>query len=180
MNFRDVLIGVGIGIFGMICLSTALSSINNLNVSITDVPFVEAQSVEQEVERQLVKAQTAEAQKIEVPIEKKEGILNYAEFNYFTVRKIGDFSRAPTNYSYVVATVHIKNTGKQIYSTNPFYWHVIVDGITYDADVATFSQYIDHQTVEVGPSGEVKTQFVFLVQGEPPELTLSYDGPGQF
>ena len=41
---------------------------------------------------------------------------------------------------------------------------------------ATFSSSIKHQSVDVGKGGEIETQIVYLVKGNPSEARLSYTG----
>lgn len=111
----------------------------------------------------------------ETPV--KTGIFQYVDWSTDYYPSVDDSTVAPDGYSYALVTVHIKNTGKDTYSTNPLYWTLSADGITYSCDVTTFNAAIHHQSVNVGPGGETTTKFIYLVQGSPESAQLSYNGP---
>lgn len=106
-----------------------------------------------------------------------EDVFDYTNWSFYTTDHVGMYQKAPTGYIYYVVTVQINNTGTQTYSTNPNYWPLSADGIIYDADSTTYDEAINHQTVTVAPGGNFETQFVYVVKGNPAELTLTYNGP---
>jgi hypothetical protein len=48
----------------------------------------------------------------------------------------------------------------------------LADGIKYTPDASISSNSIKHQTVDVGKGGEIETQFVYLIKGDPSEAIL--------
>lgn len=103
-----------------------------------------------------------------------EDVLVYSNCSFETANNI-DIYEAPVGYKYVITTVDINNTGTHTYSTNPLYWSLISQNVTYGTDIATYAT--NHQTVDVGPGGNIKTQFAFLVPESSTEGRLSYSGP---
>jgi hypothetical protein len=89
-----------------------------------------------------------------------------------------DYSTAPSGYTYVVCTLYIQNNDTKSISTNPWNWELIANGITYDHDTMTYSDAINHNTVDIGHGGEFETQFVFLVKGGIQTAGLLYTGYG--
>lgn len=87
-----------------------------------------------------------------------------------------DSYNAPSGYNYAVVTVYIKNEADNSVSTNPLNWSLIADGIKYIHDASISSNSIKHQTVDVGKGGEIETQFVYLIKGDPSEAILRYKG----
>lgn len=122
---------------------------------------------------------TTEATKSTTPTPtEKEGVCNF-DWQYGTTSSIGQYYTAPFGYSYVLVNLYIKNEADRSISTNPYYWNFVADGIKYSVDVASFSEGINQQTVEVGKGGEIEVQFVYLVQGNPREASLEYTGFSQ-
>lgn len=105
----------------------------------------------------------------------QEDIFDYCEWNYYVTPSIGEYNIAPAGYNYYVVTAHIRNTGTQTYSTNPWSWTLEAEGIIYTHDDATYDESINSHTVQVGPGGDIEVQFVYLVKGEPDEVTLYYN-----
>jgi archaellum component FlaG (FlaF/FlaG flagellin family) len=91
------------------------------------------------------------------------------------VSQVDSYS-APSGYNYAVVTVYIKNEADNSVSTNPLNWSLIADGIKYTPDASISSNSIKHQTVDVGKGGEIETQFVYLIKGDPSEAILRYKG----
>jgi hypothetical protein len=87
-----------------------------------------------------------------------------------------DSYNAPSGYNYALVTVYIKNEANNSVSTDPLYWSLIADGIKYTPDASISSDSIKHQTVDVGKGGEIETQFVYLIKGDPSEAILRYNG----
>ena len=52
----------------------------------------------------------------------------------------------------------------------------LADGIKYTPDASISSDSITHQPVDVGKGGEIETQFVYLIKGDPSEAILRYNG----
>ena len=102
----------------------------------------------------------------------------YFDWTYYTTSQIGNYYVAPSGYSYAIVNLYLKNEADQSVSTNPNYWPLTVDGITYSVDVATFSDTINHQSVDVGKGGEIETQIAYLVKGNPSNAYLGYSGLG--
>ena len=82
---------------------------------------------------------------------------------------------APDGYNYVVAVINIHNTGDKKISTNPFYWYLTADSITYSPDTPTWDSSIHRPSVKGGKGGKASLTCVYLVQGAPSFATLSYD-----
>jgi hypothetical protein len=106
----------------------------------------------------------------------QSGDFCYWDWKYGTTSRINDYESAPAGESYVVVNLYIKNNVDQSISTNPFFWSFTADGIKYTADAATFSSSIKHQSVDVGKGGEIETQIVYLVKGNPSDAHLTYTG----
>lgn len=97
------------------------------------------------------------------------------DWKWFTTKAI-DYSTAPSGYTYAVCTVYIQNNARQSVSTNPGYWNLVIDGVTYNHDVMTFSSVIDYNNVDVGYGGEFETQFVFLIRDDKTRGSIYYSG----
>jgi len=122
---------------------------------------------------------TTEAAKSTTPAPtEREGVCNF-DWQYGTTPSIGQYYTAPFGYSYVVVNLYIQNEDDRTISTNPYYWNFVADGIKYSVDVASFSEGINQQTVEVGKGGEIEVQLVYLVKGNPMEASLEYTGLSQ-
>jgi hypothetical protein len=109
----------------------------------------------------------------------KEGMSKYITVDSVLTKRIDNFV-APAGYQYAIITLDINNTGTETISTNPFFWEFTADGVIYQADLATFSDSIHTQSVDVGPGGHVVTKLVYLVpdtieRGKP--YDLKYTGP---
>jgi len=98
------------------------------------------------------------------------------DWTYTTTASIGQYNVAPSGSKYVVVKIYLKNNADQSISTNPYLWDFTTDGIKYTLDSATFSQEINHQSVDVGKGGEMETEIVYVVKGDPNEAVLSYNG----
>jgi len=98
----------------------------------------------------------------------------YWDWQYTITPSIGQYYVAPTGYNYVLVQIYLKNNANQQVSTNPYYWKFTADGLQYDADVATYSEGINHQNIEVGKGGEIETFIVYLVKGYPAEAEIGY------
>ena len=115
----------------------------------------------------------------EEPAEAKypEGsIYNYLTFENSATTQIGPYYTAPSGYVYLILDLHLDNTGTRTYNTNPFFWNLKADGITYNTDTATFSEQIDTQSVEVGPGGSYDWKIVFLVPSTTTNFEVIYNG----
>jgi|GEM_PF-1196218 len=168
-NLISVLIGVAI-LFAGIALGVALSGENH-STGIQD-QNVASPSASPTISGDL----SSEPQATPSPIEESADVC-YWDWEFGTTSKIGEYYVAPFGYSYVLVNLYLKNEGDGLVSTNPNYWPLTADGITYTPDTATYSDEINHQTVEVGKGGELETRMVYLVKGDPEEATLSYAGP---
>lgn len=168
-NVTTVIIGIIILVIGII-LGAGFSGGNHptetqdQNIASPSTPPVTSEDV------------SSEPQSTPSPIEKSTGVC-YWDWEFETTSRVGEYYVAPSGYSYVLVDVYLKNEGDTIVSTNPNYWPLTVDGITYTPDTATYSEEINHQTVEVGKGGELETRMAYLVKGNPMEATLSYTGP---
>ena len=107
-----------------------------------------------------------------------DDLSNYWNWTAGDVSSIGTYT-ANQGYNYEIVTLHINNTGTRTISTNPYFWKFTYDGITYDPDVATFSEYINSKTVDVGPGGDIELEIAYLVKSRMKQITaaLSYVGP---
>lgn len=100
----------------------------------------------------------------------------YWDWKSTTATTIGSYNKVPSGYEYFIVTVYLKNDADQSISTNPFSWDLIIDGIKYDPDSATYDSSIDSQSVEVVKGGERETTIVYLVKGKPESAELKYNG----
>lgn len=98
----------------------------------------------------------------------------YWDWQYATTSSIGQYHTAPAGYSYVVVQIYLKNNANIPVTTNAYNWKFIADGLQYDSDAATYSEVINHQTIEVGKGGEIETTIVYLVKGNPVEASIDY------
>lgn len=95
-----------------------------------------------------------------------------------TTQNIGSYYTASAGYEYVIVQIYLKNNAEQSVSTNPFYWSLVADGIKYTQDASSYSDVINHQTVDVSKGGELETKLSYLVKGNPTTAELSYSGFG--
>lgn len=100
------------------------------------------------------------------------------DWKYYTTSSIGEYYKAPQGYNYAVVTIYLKNNADSTISTNPWSWTLIADGIEYNHDSSSYSEYINTQSVEVGKGGEMENTMVFIVKGTPVEATLEYTAFG--
>jgi len=100
----------------------------------------------------------------------------YWDWRGTLTHNIGSYFSAPSGKDYVIVDLYIKNNADQSISTNPYNWNFVANGITYTVDSATFDNSIKSQSVDVGKGGEVETQMVFLVNGEPSNAEMKYVG----
>lgn len=107
-------------------------------------------------------------------------IFDYCTWQAQITKKIGEYSKAPENKSYVVVTIKINNTGDQTYSTNPGYWHLKIGDMYYQSGSETYDSSLNHMTTDVGPGGKITTKIAYLVDGNPSvsDMGMYYDGPG--
>lgn len=111
----------------------------------------------------------------ETSTQKTSSVYDIITWDYYKTTKINDYTIAPSGKNYYVVTIHFNNTGTDTYSTNAFYWKLTADGVTYTTDASTFSMP-GYKLVDVGPGGKTDSQFVFLVDGEPTDISLEYNG----
>lgn len=102
-------------------------------------------------------------------------VFDYTTWEYYVTQQVGQYNTAPAGKEYIIVTIHIDNQGSATYNTNPYNWSLTADGITYDPDAATYDASIDTKTVDVGPGGKIDVQYVYLVDGNPTNLTLNYN-----
>jgi hypothetical protein len=100
----------------------------------------------------------------------------YFDWNYFTTSTLGEYYTAPSGYKYAIVQIYLKNEADQTVSTNLYSWAFTVDGIQYNHDSSTYSDTINHQTVDVAKGGETENKFVYVVKGDPKEAFLRYHG----
>jgi hypothetical protein len=105
---------------------------------------------------------------------KRGDIFDYTTWDCKLYRKVNKYYVAPDGYVYSLVTIHIKNEGNDTYTTNPWNWEFRADGITYQHDSSTYSDNVNHVTVDVGPGAEIETQFVYLIKENPKEISLIY------
>lgn len=90
--------------------------------------------------------------------------------------RIGDFV-APDGYYYLIVTLKLKNESNIPVSTNPYFWSITSNGVTYYHDSVTFyDKYINNQVVEVGKGGEFTTQIVYVVPKDLRQFNINYIG----
>ncbi len=111
----------------------------------------------------------------ETSTQKTSSVYDIITWDYYKTTKINDYTIAPSGKNYYVVTIRFNNTGTDTYSTNAFYWKLTADGVTYTTDASTFSMP-GYKLVDVGPGGKTDSQFVFLVDGEPTDISLEYNG----
>lgn len=112
--------------------------------------------------------------KIETPTESTD--VCQWDWTFKGTSNIGSYYTAPAGYEYIIVTIYLKNNADRSVSTNPYYWSLTVDGIKYTPDVSSYSDVINHQTVDVSKGGELETKLSYLVKGEPTSAYISYSG----
>jgi len=115
---------------------------------------------------------TGQVAATEVP----ENVFKYLTYESSTTKYIDQFTTASPGYMYLILSMHINNTGKQKYSTNPFFWTVTIDGITYSTDAATFSQQYNSPAMDVGPGGKADFYLVYQVKDTATGYQINYNG----
>ncbi|MGB9938430.1 DUF4352 domain-containing protein [Methanosarcina sp.] len=161
MSSLKIGVGVFIGLFLLIIVVGMFASDeatdNSADTTVADDPETE----------EVVEDEQVEAQKTGT-------VFDYTTWEYYVTDQIGSYYIAPAGKHYYVVTIHVDNQGTATYNTNPYYWSLTADGITYDPDTATFSESIDSKTVDVGPGGKIDVQYAYLVDGTPKDLALNY------
>jgi len=99
----------------------------------------------------------------------------YYDWKWYTTDHIGEYNKAPAGSTYAVVTIYIKNKGDKSASTNPLDWYLLVDGLKYTYDLATFDSSINHLTYDVMKGAETERTIVYLVKGYPQNAELKYD-----
>jgi hypothetical protein len=84
-------------------------------------------------------------------------------------------STAPKGYSYYAVIVSINNEGNNPISTNPYYWKLNDNDVTYSIDPATFS--FDNPIREVNSGGHAVFTLIYLVEYDkiPDYVELFYE-----
>lgn len=100
----------------------------------------------------------------------------YVDWQYSFTPFIGSYYKAPTGYNYAVVNIYLQNEANVPVSTNPYFWKFSANGLQYDVDVSTFSEEVNHQTIEVGKGGRFETTLVYLVKDYPHQANLTYTG----
>jgi len=103
--------------------------------------------------------------------------INPCEWNWEwgTTKYIGR-SEAPQGYVYAVVTIYLKNDAELPVSTYSGHWKFTGNGIEYRHDSITYSDSINHQTVEVQKGGEFATEIVYLVRDDVVTASIEYTG----
>jgi tetratricopeptide (TPR) repeat protein len=99
----------------------------------------------------------------------------YYDWKWYTTDHIGEYNKAQAGSSYAGVTIYIKNEGDKAISPNPLDWYLLIGGLKYSYDSATFDSSINHLTYDVMKGGETETIIVYLVKGNPSTATLKYD-----
>ena len=99
----------------------------------------------------------------------------YYDWKWYITDHIGEYNKAPTGFTYAVVTIYIKNKGDKSASTSPLDWYLLIDGLKYTYDSATYDSSINHLTYDVMKGTETGTTIVFLVKGRPTAAILKYD-----
>lgn len=73
----------------------------------------------------------------------------YWDWQAHTTDHIGEYSKAPPGFIYIIMDLYIKNNADTAIHTSPSYWKLIIDGIKYDYDSETFDASIGNQMVDV-------------------------------
>ena len=76
---------------------------------------------------------------------------------------IAKYFNAPNGYKYVVVSYTVYNDGSRDISTNPHYWSFVVDDVSYSHDVTSYTDEINHQSVNIKPGGTFSSTIVFSV-----------------
>jgi len=117
-----------------------------------------------------------------VPVETINEVPNtdvcYWDWDFTATHYIGKYSEAPSGYVYAIAEVYIKNDASRSISTNAWNWCLIADGIQYQHDSNTYSDSINHVTVDIGRGGEMTTKMVFLIPESVTSASLMYNSYG--
>jgi Domain of unknown function (DUF4352) len=99
----------------------------------------------------------------------------YYDWKWYTTDHIGNYDKASAGSTYAVVTIYLKNKSDKSASTNPLDWYLLIDGLKYTYDLATFDSSINHLTYDVMKGAETETRIVYLVKGYPQNAELKYD-----
>jgi len=99
----------------------------------------------------------------------------YYDWKWYTTAHIGEYNTAPAGSTYAVVTIYIKNKGDKSASTNPLDWYLLIDGLKYTYDLATYDSSINHLIYDVMKGAETETTIAYLVKGYPQHAELKYD-----
>lgn len=113
---------------------------------------------------------------LSAPIQTLEQDVSKYNFKWDIGSRIGEYHKAPSGYTYAVVSYTIQNDGPSAISTNPFYWGFKADGILYSYDSSSYSDEINHMTVDISPGGTFSNKIVFIVPEDTTEGGLVYRG----
>lgn len=105
------------------------------------------------------------------------GVINngYAQWCVFNYGQDNGIIPAQKGFTYLAAFVFIKNDGYDPISTDPQYWKLTTDGVTYTADPTLQALKQPITTVEHGGENTIYIMYlVHMVHGNPTEATLTY------
>jgi len=87
---------------------------------------------------------------------------------------IGYPYEAKTDFDFLIITLKIVNNADREVSTNPWFWELNADGISYNHHMATYDESIGQTTVDVEKGGDFTTKMVFEVPETVSDATLEY------
>jgi hypothetical protein len=90
--------------------------------------------------------------------------------------KIG-YNQAKAGYTFLILTLQIQNLVDREFSTNPLYFHVVVNNVKYDVDFATYSLSDTLQAVQLQKGGTISGSIVFQIPTGTTSYTPTYQAP---
>lgn len=94
---------------------------------------------------------------------------------------IGPYSyymyEADAGYTYYIVEIKIVNNGSDEIEINAFDWKFQADGVSYDIDFATYSDYINYDSGRsVLPGGTITFELCYEVPDDTSNWSISYNG----
>ncbi|WP_340820582.1 DUF4352 domain-containing protein [Methanolobus sp. WCC4] len=88
--------------------------------------------------------------------------LNF-DWKYELTDRVGN-DLAPYGYDFVVCDLYFQNNDNEAISTDPDNWELVAGGVSHEHDMATYSNEISCNIIDVENGMEAETQIVYLIQ----------------
>ncbi len=80
---------------------------------------------------------------------------------------LGEYQyEAEYGYVFAIVTLKIYNQADTVVSTDPFFWHLEVNGTQYSYHLATYDDSIGHETVDVSKGEVFETKIVYEIPAD--------------